>query len=918
MNSALAAFEAIASHAAGALLAGVAYALPVAIVAWATVRLLPQCNAATRYGIWLAALVATLALDPLPGHPFIAGDPSIAGGRIASIHRPALTPGTSVASADTLGGNLGERAISALGAAPNAAPLPAATPVVTLNGDWALAIFLAWYLIATALVVRLIVGHIRLQRIKDRAVPLGDAYQMHLAEWLRTSRGSRVPRLLVSDDVEIPVAIGLFHPAIVLPADLVEHLTESEFDQIGMHELAHVRRFDDWTNLLQKIAEALLFFSPAVFVIGRQLSVEREVACDDWVVSATGGARPYANCLTRLAELAASRPISALPTLGAVFTQKQIFTRIERLLDRTRDTRPQVAASVAWAAAGSLIAVLFFASQLTPLIAVSATRIGLPIGPSHQPSGAAHAPLLAMGSNNDDANVRVRAGSTAVCPRVVRPSRNSTPAIARREAVRTKTAVFPLDLKVQQVAALVITDAAPVAPADTVKSEIAVLANAPGEEERLAAVSALAPHASDVKVRVALLRALSSIDDESVRLNIVAALAPYADSSDVLSVFAKILREGDDEPVSLNIISAMAPAASRAAAMESLAEVLNSTQDEAVGLNALAVVAPFAGHRPVQVALIGLMRNGRSEALRLNAVAALAPHANLTLVHRAFVDALDLDLAGAERANIKAALGISQAATEVANSESAWLTPGPSAAKASVPGKELLVGDVDAKGTVRIDNVHGNIEVIGWSRTSGEVDASVQGDPNAIRVYGTFEHGDLRVTSTQVDDKADVSVNYVVHVPAGAHVIVTTVSGNIIVRGVTGAVDATSTEGNVDVNGAHGPVSATTMSGNVHATGLRGDSTLKTISGDVQAEFDELDGAQAVEAESTAGTVTIVMPANSSAHITAETLTGAIHSCPSDHVNNGAPGSSVDKTTGTGTARVDLHAVSGDITISSH
>ena len=128
-----------------------------------------------------------------------------------------------------------------------------------------------------------------------------------------------------------------------------------------------------------KIAEALLFFSPAVFVIGRELSIEREVACDDWVVSATGGARPYANCLTRLAELAASRPVSVLPSLGAIFTQKQIFTRIERLLDRTRDTRPQVAASVAWAAAAGLMVVLLFAAQLTPLIAISARSVKNPI-----------------------------------------------------------------------------------------------------------------------------------------------------------------------------------------------------------------------------------------------------------------------------------------------------------------------------------------------------------------------------------------------------------------------------------------------------------------------------------------------------------------------------------------------------------
>ena len=90
MDTALAVFEAFASHAAGALLAGVAYALPIAIVAWAAIRLLPQANAATRYGIWLAALVATLALDPLPGHPWIAAAPASAAGHVTSVHRPAL------------------------------------------------------------------------------------------------------------------------------------------------------------------------------------------------------------------------------------------------------------------------------------------------------------------------------------------------------------------------------------------------------------------------------------------------------------------------------------------------------------------------------------------------------------------------------------------------------------------------------------------------------------------------------------------------------------------------------------------------------------------------------------------------------------------------------------------------------------
>src|SRR4029077_6710158 len=192
--------------------------------------------------------------------------------------------------------------------------------------------------------------------------------------------------------------------------------------------------------------------------------------------------------------------------------------------------------------------------------------------------------------------------------------------------------------------------------------------------------------------------------------------------------------------------------------------------------------------------------------------------------------------------------------------------------KADMPGAEVMVGDVSPSGTVRIDNIHGNIEVIGWDRATREVDAAVDADPAAVRVSGDFWHGDLKVTSTPVDGKSDAAVNLVIHVPAGAHVIVTTVTGNINVRGVTGAVDASSTEGNVEVNGAHGPVSASSTDGSVRATGLRADSTLTSVSGDVDAEYDQLDGTQKVEATSTSGDVTIVMPSNASAHITAATV----------------------------------------------
>ncbi len=77
-----------------------------------------------------------------------------------------------------------------------------------------------------------------------------------------------------------------------------------ELDQVLLHDAAHLARRNDWSNLAQQVVVALFRFNPAVLWISRQLSLEREIACDDRVTLATGTTKRYALCLTKLAELA--------------------------------------------------------------------------------------------------------------------------------------------------------------------------------------------------------------------------------------------------------------------------------------------------------------------------------------------------------------------------------------------------------------------------------------------------------------------------------------------------------------------------------------------------------------------------------------------------------------------------------------
>jgi hypothetical protein len=107
--------------------------------------------------------------------------------------------------------------------------------------------------------------------------------------------------------------------------------------QVIMHEMEHLRRADDWTNLLQKIALAVFPLNPALFWVERRLCAERELACDDSVLRSSGGRKAYAICLTHLAEYSMLRRSLSL-ALGAWERQSELVQRVHRILGQPGET----------------------------------------------------------------------------------------------------------------------------------------------------------------------------------------------------------------------------------------------------------------------------------------------------------------------------------------------------------------------------------------------------------------------------------------------------------------------------------------------------------------------------------------------------------------------------------------------------
>jgi beta-lactamase regulating signal transducer with metallopeptidase domain len=151
--------------------------------------------------------------------------------------------------------------------------------------------------------------------------------------------GKRPVEIRLSDAVDAPSVIGFFRPAIVVPRALWKELASNDMKQIIQHEMAHLQRGDDWTNLLQKLLRAISPLNPALAWAERHLCREREQACDDAVLDAAGNPRAYATCLTKLAENKLLRQVTSLAP-GFWQRHSELAGRVENILHRRRNLGP--------------------------------------------------------------------------------------------------------------------------------------------------------------------------------------------------------------------------------------------------------------------------------------------------------------------------------------------------------------------------------------------------------------------------------------------------------------------------------------------------------------------------------------------------------------------------------------------------
>ena len=213
---------------------------------------------------------------------------------------------------------------------------------IHLDLRWSFAIAALWAMLSFWRAAQLVAGAIHLHKMAGRAVPV--ATDAVLTKLLHEARSAE---LCTSDEVARPSVFGFFRPRILVPPALVQKLSPQELQQVVLHEMEHLHRGDDWTNLLQKIGLVLFPLNPALLWVERQLCAERELACDDRVLRASVGRKAYALCLTHLAEYSMLRRSLSL-VLGAWERRPELVRRIHRILrqpGRSMARRPAIAAT---------------------------------------------------------------------------------------------------------------------------------------------------------------------------------------------------------------------------------------------------------------------------------------------------------------------------------------------------------------------------------------------------------------------------------------------------------------------------------------------------------------------------------------------------------------------------------------------
>jgi len=203
-----------------------------------------------------------------------------------------------------------------------------------------------WLAGALFLIIGIIIGNLRLWNTVRRLPFVTDQALLELFEESRRSmRVQTVVGLVVTNRVKSPILFGFIRPRILLPADLVCELPFERLRYIMLHEFAHLKRCDILTGWVMAFIQSLHWFNPLVWWAFGRIRFDRELACDEEVLSRVPEVelRHYGDVLIGMLER--FNHIHRLPAIAGILENKdQLKRRLTMIKKFRRPARREIIA----------------------------------------------------------------------------------------------------------------------------------------------------------------------------------------------------------------------------------------------------------------------------------------------------------------------------------------------------------------------------------------------------------------------------------------------------------------------------------------------------------------------------------------------------------------------------------------------
>lgn len=198
--------------------------------------------------------------------------------------------------------------------------------------------FVIWLIGAIILTVVMVIGFIAMRQ-KRKNISMADYKIKNILYECKNISGIKKNIDIALSDVKSPVIFGMLKPIILVPYNCVEKMSDSEIKYIILHELSHYKNKDILMNYLMCLFQILYWFNPLVWIIFKQMKIEREIVCDSSVLNMLDedNYTDYGMTIIRFIETVPQKRVFALSAdMGG--SKKHIKMRIEKIASFTKET----------------------------------------------------------------------------------------------------------------------------------------------------------------------------------------------------------------------------------------------------------------------------------------------------------------------------------------------------------------------------------------------------------------------------------------------------------------------------------------------------------------------------------------------------------------------------------------------------